>query len=127
MDFVDENCAVFENNEENKFSYTVIHTAFKEYVEVFMASNLGEIGITTELFLESCDKARNNRRINQIVFERLACLDDFMIFKKLMIRRNLELQLEAVREYCELERLKIINDYDDYTESKEYKDMTQMV
>jgi len=124
MDFVDENCIVFENNEENKFSHTDIHIAFKEHVEALMATHLGEIGITTELFLESCEKARNNRRINQLVFERLACLDDFIVFKKLMIRRNLEIQLEAVREYCEMEGFKISiiecnNNHDDMDESKD--------
>lgn len=32
MDFVDENCLVFDNDEENKFIYTDLHNQFKEIV-----------------------------------------------------------------------------------------------
>ena len=32
MDFVDEKCAVFDNDEENKFVYTEIHNEFKDHV-----------------------------------------------------------------------------------------------
>lgn len=32
MGFVDENCAIFDNEEENKLSYTSTHQHFKELV-----------------------------------------------------------------------------------------------
>jgi hypothetical protein len=32
MDFVDENCHIFENNEENKFIYTDIYQEFLDHV-----------------------------------------------------------------------------------------------
>jgi hypothetical protein len=42
MDFVDEKCFVFDNDEENKLIYTDIHGEFKEHIEALMSSNLGE-------------------------------------------------------------------------------------
>lgn len=32
MGFIDENCAVFDTEEENKLSYTTLHHQFKELV-----------------------------------------------------------------------------------------------
>lgn len=32
MGFIDENCAVFDQEEENKLSYTALHQQFKELV-----------------------------------------------------------------------------------------------
>ena len=32
MDFVDENCIVFDSEEENKFIYTDLHNQFKDHV-----------------------------------------------------------------------------------------------
>lgn len=32
MGFIDENCAVFDKEEENKLSYTTLHHQFKELV-----------------------------------------------------------------------------------------------
>ena len=99
MDFVDEKCFVFEDIEENRFIYTDIHKEFRDHIEALISSNLGELGITSEHFFESCDIGRNNRDINKQVFERMIAMEDFETFKKLMTKRNMELQLETIRLY----------------------------
>ena len=99
MDFVDEKCFEFEDVEENRFIYTDIHKEFRDHIEALISSNLVELGITTELFFESCDNGRNNRDINKQVFERMIAMEDFETFKKLMTKRNMELQLETIRLY----------------------------
>jgi len=99
MDFVDEKCFVFVDEEENKFIYSEIHQEFCEHIESLITSNLNELGITTELFVESCRKAKDGRDINTTVFERLTAMDDFQTFKKIMTKRNTELQLESIRNF----------------------------
>lgn len=99
MDFVDEKCDVFTDDDENKFIYTDIHKEFCEHIESLITSNLGELGITNELFLESCEKGRQGRDINTTVYERLTAMDDFQTFKKIMAKRNTELQLESIRTF----------------------------
>lgn len=99
MDFVDEKCDVFTDDDENKLIYTSVHKEFCDHVEALISSNLGELGITNELFLESCEKAREGRDINATVFERLTAMDDFQTFKKIMAKRNAELQVEAMRSF----------------------------
>jgi hypothetical protein len=99
MDFVDEKCDVFTDDEENKFIYSEIHREFCDHIEALISLNLGELGITNELFLESCEKARNARDINTTVYERLTAMDDFQTFKKIMAKRNTELQMESIRTF----------------------------
>ena len=99
MDFVDEKCFIFEDSDENKLIYTDIHKEFCDHVEALLSSNLGEVGITNEQFLESCELARSGRDINATVFERLVAMDDFQTFKKIMTKRNTELQLEAIKSF----------------------------
>jgi hypothetical protein len=52
MDFVDEKCSVFENDEENKFIYTDIHKEFRDHIEALTSSNLGNTSLELELGFE---------------------------------------------------------------------------
>jgi hypothetical protein len=99
MNFLDEKCDVFDDEEENKFIYSTIHREFCEHIEALISSNLGELGITNEMFLDACEKGRSGRDINTTVFERLIAMDDFQTFKKIMTKRNTELQLESLRSF----------------------------
>lgn len=42
--------------------------------------------------------------MNLSVFERLVAIDDFQTFKKLMVKRNVELQLEALKTFRQRKR-----------------------
>ena len=86
MDFVDEKCDIFDNEDENKFAYTDIHAEFREHVDALLSSNLGELGVTPELFYEACAKGRNARDINRTVYDRMIAMDDFQTFKELYPR-----------------------------------------
>jgi hypothetical protein len=97
MDFIDEKCDIFDNEEENKFQYSDIHQEFRETVDALISSNLGELGVTVEMFFDACEKGRFKRDINQAVIERMIAMDDFLTFKKIMVKRNMELQLEALK------------------------------
>lgn len=99
MDFVDERCEVFDSDDENKFIYTDIHRDFRDHIESLITSNLGELGITPQMFYESCEKGRHSRDINRAVFERLLSMEDFDTFKRIMVKRNMELQIEALASY----------------------------
>ena len=67
MGFIDNNCAIFVNDEENKFEYSSTHRAFIASVEKIIVGQLGKIGITVEQFVIACEKARHSRDINREV------------------------------------------------------------
>ena len=46
MSFVDDQCHIFSQDEENSFSYTKIHDDFKEMVDSLLTDFLEELGVT---------------------------------------------------------------------------------
>lgn len=50
-DFLDENCIVFDDEEENKFSYTQIHKKFKVMIEQMIETLMAEIGVDESTML----------------------------------------------------------------------------
>ena len=113
MGFIDNNCAIFVNDDENKFEYSEIHRAFVNEIEALIDAQLVKIGISNDLFVAACQLARQNREINREaqfsihlttmvmlfiqVYEQLVAMDDFLTFKKLMVKRNVELGYEALQ------------------------------
>ncbi len=56
-----------------------------------------DIGVSTQQFFDACLNGRNSRDINKVVYDRIIAMDDFQTFKKIMVKRNMELQLEAIK------------------------------
>lgn len=46
MSFLDENCLVFDTEEENRLEYTSIHNAFKKIVDDLLSELMAELGVT---------------------------------------------------------------------------------
>ena len=92
MSFLDEYCIVFDNEDENKLEYTSIHNEFKKLVEELIGELLAELGVTQEQFLEACGKASKNP-IHKKIVDQITAVDNFIAFKKLMWKRNQELNL----------------------------------
>ena len=67
---------------------------------------MAELDITQEQFLEACDKAQSDPKHQKIVNQILA-VDNFVAFKKLMLRRNSELNEEALKGMLEKEKLQL--------------------
>ncbi|KUF91927.1 72 kDa inositol polyphosphate 5-phosphatase [Phytophthora nicotianae] len=107
MCFIDDNCAIFDTSEENKFIYTELHSQFREVVENVLGSHLAEMGLTATDFAAICEKQREaaggsvSDGVSADVVNQILAMDDFMSFKKFMVKRNLELELEAIKELRE--------------------------
>ena len=66
MTFIDENCLVFDSEDENKLEYTVIHNKFKDMVDALLDGLLTELQVSPDLFLEAVKLGRQtpvHRRI----------------------------------------------------------------
>lgn len=46
MSFLDENCLIFDTEDENKFEYTGIHNQFKKIVDDLLSELMAELGVT---------------------------------------------------------------------------------
>jgi The ARF-like 2 binding protein BART len=70
---------------------------------------MAELDISQEQFLDAFDKAQTDPKHKKIVHQVMA-VEDFLIFKQLMIKRNTELNQEALKMMLEKEKqqLKLI-------------------
>lgn len=48
--FVDNNCVIFDQEEEHKLEYTIVHMKFKELVETLLENFLSDIEISNDQF-----------------------------------------------------------------------------
>jgi len=70
-----------------------VHTKFKQLVEDLIDFHLKDIQVSEEAFVRACNisKSPNDKK----VFDQILAVDNFVAFKKLMVNRNKELELEV--------------------------------
>lgn len=66
-------------------------------IEESIADLLKDLGITNEDFLSLVNRGLRTKE-HKKVFQQLLIADSFMVFKKLMVKRNKELELEALKQ-----------------------------
>ena len=87
LSFIETNCVVFESVDENKLEYTGIHNEFKDLSEKLIEMMLAELSTTNEMFGKAFAEAPETEGLNRIKMI-LDAIDDFEIFKKMMVGRN---------------------------------------
>jgi len=88
--FINDNCAVFDlpDPEDNKLEYTGLHNEFKSIIDSLLAAHLLDVDVASDEFaavFEVC--CRTDARLKPIAAQ-LASVDDFLVFKKMMIDRR---------------------------------------
>ncbi|XP_074531410.1 cilia- and flagella-associated protein 36 isoform X2 [Halichoeres trimaculatus] len=96
-DFMENRCTVFDDEDENKLSYTEIHMQYKKLVEKLLDNYMQEVGINEQQFLDACTSPFAKSKTLQSVFQPVLATDDFQMFRSLMVQKNMELQLQALR------------------------------
>ena len=102
LEFIDQYCYQFEDSNENKLVYTEIHNViftqkFKELIDGLLDNICVTLGITHQQFFKTCETGVKNPS-HRRVFEQILACDNFISFKKLMIKRNKELEVEASKQ-----------------------------
>ena len=98
MGFIDEACVVFDGEDENKFEHTTIHEKFKELVERLLTDFLSEMGISVDQFSEVIQRSEH-ADLNEFVLASILTVDDFLQFKSMMVRRNVDLTNEVLEAH----------------------------
>ncbi|XP_068088530.1 cilia- and flagella-associated protein 36 isoform X2 [Hyperolius riggenbachi] len=96
-DFIEQKCSVFDDEEENKLSYTEVHNEYKELVEKLIQGHLNDIGIDGVQFQEACLSPLAQSPDVKNILQPLLAVEDFASFKEMMVQRNIELQLQAIQ------------------------------
>ncbi|XP_063299797.1 cilia- and flagella-associated protein 36 [Pelobates fuscus] len=96
-DFVEQRCSVFDDDEENKLSFTEIHHEYKELVEKLLEGHLNEVGINEDQFQQACASPLTRSPEVQTFLQPVYAVEDFTVFKAMMVQKNIELQLQAIK------------------------------
>ncbi|KAM3929905.1 cilia- and flagella-associated protein 36 isoform 2-T2 [Leptodactylus fuscus] len=94
--FIEHKCSVFDDEEENKLSYTEIHNEYKELVEKLIQEHLTEMGISEEQFQQACLSPLAHSPDIKSMLQSVVAVEDFVVFKEMMLQKNIELQLQAI-------------------------------
>ncbi len=65
-------------------------------VDDLLSELMAELGVTQEQFIISCEKASSNPLHKKIV-DQITAVDNFVAFKRLMVKRNTELNEQAMK------------------------------
>ncbi|TMS04801.1 Cilia- and flagella-associated protein 36 [Larimichthys crocea] len=76
-DFMENKCTVFDDEDENKLSYTEIHVQYKKLVEKLLDNYMEEVGINEQQFLDACTSPFAKSKTLQSVFQPVLATDDF--------------------------------------------------
>ena len=71
---------------------------FKKIVEDLLGELMAELGVSDTQFVEACQKAEQNP-IHKKIVDQIMAVDNFLAFKKLMVKRNQELNRQAIEMF----------------------------
>jgi hypothetical protein len=96
-DFVDSHCQTFhENVEENTFQQGSLHKQFVQLIEDLLEKMLSEIGATGEQFYLAAKRGLNDNNSKKYYDQLISC-NNYLYFKAMMIKRNLQLEKMAMK------------------------------
>ncbi|NXG44830.1 CFA36 protein, partial [Psilopogon haemacephalus] len=97
LEFIEQKCEVFDDEEESKLSYTEIYQEYQALVEKLLEDYLKEVGINEEKFQEAFSSPLAKTHTSQAILQTVLAAEDFRLFKKMMVQKNIEMQLQAIR------------------------------
>ncbi|NXT26957.1 CFA36 protein, partial [Syrrhaptes paradoxus] len=96
LEFMEQKCEVFDDEEESKLSYTEIYQEYQALVEKLLEDYLKEVGINEEKFQEAFSSPLAKTHTSQAILQTVLAAEDFRLFKNMMVRKNIEMQLQAI-------------------------------
>ncbi|XP_034177581.1 cilia- and flagella-associated protein 36 [Osmia lignaria lignaria] len=97
--FVEEKSLIFEADVEDNEEYRKTYQEYKNLVDLLLGCFMEDMGITPEQFEYACTVNKYTKmpvQFQQNLFEQIWAANEYEIFKRMMIQKNLELQLQAL-------------------------------
>ncbi|XP_063985958.1 cilia- and flagella-associated protein 36 [Diachasmimorpha longicaudata] len=99
LTFVEERSIIFEPEMEDNKEYFEAYQEYKNLVDLLLGSYMEDMGITPEQFEHACTVNKQTKipvQFQQSLFEQIWAANEYLVFKRMMIQKNLELQLQAL-------------------------------
>ena len=109
-DFIDDNCSIFLDIEENTFQQGQIFNEFNQLLENILNDVLEEGGLTNEEFLAAAERGLTDQKYKKY-FDQILNFGDYNFFKRCMTKRNYALikkfEEQIAQEKKEIEEKKL--------------------
>ena len=109
-DFIDDNCSIFLDIDENTFQQGQIFNEFNQLLENILNDVLEEGGLTQEQFLSAAERGLTDQKYKKY-FDQLLNFSDYNFFKRCMTKRNYALikrfEEQIAQEKKEIEEKKL--------------------
>ncbi len=79
---------------------------FIKLVDELLCELIAEMGIDRDIFYDACEKSKRNPSHYRVV-QQVLSVEDFVAFKRMMIRKNVQLSEIALKELTKREDAKI--------------------
>jgi len=100
MTFIEQKSLIFEpdTDDGHEKEYKKIFEEYKRLVDFMLKSFMEDIGISEDQFTRACgfDTRHMKADMHTSVFEQVWAADEYEVFKRMMIQKNIELQLQAL-------------------------------
>ncbi|XP_035703273.1 cilia- and flagella-associated protein 36 isoform X2 [Folsomia candida] len=107
LGFVEEKSVVFDPDsyvnlsDEKEEEFRKIHEAYKSLVDFMLSSFMDDLQVTPEQVEEACQQREKqstvaDSHITKVALEQLQAAEDFNIFRRIMTRKNIDLQLQSL-------------------------------
>ena len=101
-DFIDDNCSLFIDVDENTFQQGQLFNEFTQLIENILGDLLTEGGITQEQFLAAAERGLNDKKYKKY-FDQLLNFSEYNYFKKMMTKRNYQI-IKKIEESMALQQ-----------------------
>ena len=104
-DFIDDNCSIFLDIEENTFQQGGLFNEFTMLVDNLLDQLCKDSNISEEMFLLAAKKGLNDEK-NKKYFEQLIAFNNYNYFKSMMTKRNYQILALVEKEMEQKEKNK---------------------
>ncbi|CAG0924568.1 unnamed protein product, partial [Notodromas monacha] len=100
MIFIEGKSVIFDPEEENQQEFKAVHNEYRYLVDGLLSCYMQELEISIEDFHSACEQVTSSPmltgKIKQTLYEQLWAADDYEAFKRMMVEKNINLQLQAL-------------------------------
>ncbi|KAI1713289.1 the ARF-like 2 binding protein BART domain-containing protein [Ditylenchus destructor] len=98
--FMEQNSIAFEREQGDPQTFTAVYNQFRDLVDTLMDSYCEDTDINPQDLVEALKLTENSAKLNykeKVLLECVVAAQDFNVFVPMMMRKNIELQLQALK------------------------------
>ncbi|XP_058805705.1 cilia- and flagella-associated protein 36 isoform X2 [Phymastichus coffea] len=100
LTFIEEKSLIFEPETYDSKEYREVYQEYKNLVDLLLGCYMEDMAISPEQFERACTLNKSTQvpvQFQQTLFEQIWAANEYQVFKRMMIQKNLELQLQALK------------------------------